>query len=221
MSLFGALQGLRTAQATGAGIDPVVDLCFELSGEVLPHNYPAALERAILDVLPEVADDPVFGIHRIRAPLTQAGYVLSRRARLQLRVASSRVARFESLGGRMIDVGGAALLVGRPVTRPVTAFPTLRAHMVVNRFDDEQAFMDDVGMQLEVLEVKGEAMCGKPAELAGADGVLLRGFALVMHGLSMADSLRLQVVGLGAGRRLGCGLFVHHKVIDSPDASPE
>lgn len=220
MSLFGAMQGLRTAQATGTGIDPVVDLCFELSGEVLPHDYPAALERAILDVLPEVADDPVFGIHRIRAPLTQAGYVLSRRARLQLRVASSKVARFESLGGRTIDVGGAALSVGRPVTRPVTAFPTLRAQMVVNRFDDEQAFMDDVGMQLEVLEVKGEAMCGKPAELAGADGIL-RGFALVMHGLSMADSLRLQVVGLGARRRLGCGLFVHHKVIDSLDAWPE
>ena len=220
MSLFGAMQGLRTAQATGAGIDPVVDLSFELSGEVLPHDYPAALERAILSELPEVADDPVFGIHRIRAPLTQAGYVLSRRARLQLRVSSSRVATFEALGGLTINVGGAALSIGRPVIRPVTAFPTLRAQMVVNRFDDEQAFMDDVGMQLEVLEVKGEAMCGKPAELEGAEG-MLRGFALVMHGLSMADSLRLQVVGLGAGRRLGCGLFVHHKVIDSPDASPE
>jgi len=39
----------------------------------------------------------------------------------------------------------------------------------------------------------------------------LRGYSLMLDGLSAADSLRLQETGIGRHRRLGCGVFVPHK----------
>lgn len=223
MSLYDTMQAFRRAES-GAGAGragaTVVDLSFELDGTVLPQDYPRRIEAALLAELPWVADDAAFGVHRIRAPLTEAGYVLSKRSRLTVRIVESRVAELAALGGRRLDVGADGVTLGRATTRPVTPFPTLRAQLVVNAFADEQAFMDDVGMKLEVLGIRAEAMCGKPATIAGPDGPLA-GFALVVHELGAEQSLRLQAIGLGPGRRLGCGLFVHHKIIDGLDASPE
>ena len=50
---------------------------------------------------------------------------------------------------------------------------------------------------------------------AGGREVLAYGLAL--HGLSPADSVRVQGEGLGPHRRLGCGIFVPHKAIAVPD----
>lgn len=215
MSLLDTLRGMQTD--AGAG---VVDLSFELGGDILPADYPQHLEAALVEALPWASAEPFFGVHPVRAPLTESGYVLSRRARLTVRVPPAREAAVAALAGREFAVGGRRLAIGRGIARPVTPFPTLRAQMVVNALADEPAFMDDVGMQLEVLAVRGEAICGKPARLATAGGTL-NGFALVLHGLSAGDSLRLQAIGLGPARRLGCGLFVHHKIIDGLDAWPE
>lgn len=217
MSLLAVLRGTRAGDATGAA---VVDLSFDLQGDVLPADYPQDLEAALVAALPWAADEPLLGIHRVRAPLTEAGYVLSRRSRLTVRVPVARQEEAARLAGCALNVGPCRLGVGRVAAKPVTAFPTLRAPLVVNAFADEQAFLDDVGMQLEVLAVRGDAMCGKAAAVASPGGTL-RGFALVLHGLSAEDSLRVQAVGLGPGRRLGCGLFVHHKIIDGLDAWPE
>ena len=221
MSLLGTLQALEAARTrSGEGEDAVIDYAFELTGSHLPPNYPAALDAAIVGVLPWALKDPFFGIHAIKAPLTEAGYVLSRRSRLQIRAFASRAEDVSGLQGKTLTCGDASVTVGKMVHRPVTAFPTLRAQMVVNALADEQVFMDDVGMQLEVLGIKGGVMCGMPASVQGDSG-LLNGFAVVLHELSPAHSLRLQTVGLGGARRLGCGLFVHHKVIEGPDAWPE
>ena len=95
---------------------------------------------------------------------------------------------------------------------------------MVSRFSDEQAFVDEIGMQLEVLEVKAEMMCGRAVTLrdsAGGGERQVSGFSVVLHDLSIEHSLRLQAMGLGSSRQLGCGLFVHHKIIDGLDAYPE
>ena len=148
MSLLSTLQNLQMADAN-AGSARVVDVAFEIEGESLPADYPRALEAALLGALPWAASDPVLGIHRVRAPQTEAGYVLSRRARLTVRTLESRAAQVADLSGRPLAVGGDSVRIGRATVKPVTPFPTLRAQMVVNVFADEQAFMDDVGIQLE------------------------------------------------------------------------
>jgi CRISPR-associated protein Cas6 len=223
MSLYSTMQEFRKAEvAPGCGTSgtAIVDLSFELDGTVLPNDYPRRIEAALLAALPWAAEDAVLGVHRIRAPLTDAGYVLSKRSRLTVRTVESRVPEMLALSGCRLEIGADAVVLGRATSRPLAPFPTLRAQMVVNALADEQAFMDDVGMKLEVLGIRAEAMCGKPARIAGPEGPLT-GFALVVHELGAEHSLRLQAIGLGPGRRLGCGLFVHHKIIDGLDASPE
>ena len=221
MSLLSTLQALEAARTR---VDPgggeVIDYSFELGGEALPVDYLPALESAVVAMLPWVKDDLFFGIHPVNAPLTNMGYMLSRRSRLQLRTFSSHAAELSALTGKELALGTLSIVLGAMTCRPVTPFPTLRAQMVVNPLEDELAFMDDIGMQLEILAVKAGAICGKASSVQGAFR-RLEGFALVLHDLSPVHSMRLQTVGMGAARRLGCGLFVHHKIIEGPDAWPE
>jgi len=221
MSLLGTLQTLK---ATGDGMfPPCVDVSFEVQGETLPRDYAPVLKLAVLTALPWLADEPLAGVHAVRAPLTDLGLVLSRRARLQLRVSAERADAVRALSGQRLNLGAATLGIGAATVKPVQPFATLRAAMVVSRFDDEQAFVDDVEMQLEVLGIKGEVICGKPAVVSRGErqSPALAGFAVVVHELSISHSLRLQTVGLGPERMLGCGLFVHHKIIEGLDAYPE
>lgn len=222
MSLLSTLQGLNASGALRS--QATVDVSFEVGAAQLPEHYRFALADAVFRALPWMAREPLAGIHPVRAPLTEGGYVLSRRARLQLRVPAAAAEAATALSGAELDLGGVPLTVGAATLRPVTPFPTLRAALVVSRFADEQAFVDEVGMQLEVLEVKAEMMCGRVStlrDLAGAGDRQVSGFSVVLHGLSIEHSLRLQSLGLGASRSLGCGLFVHHKIIDGLDAYPE
>lgn len=217
MSLLGALQGYRAlGPATGA----MIDVSFELTGRVLPADYSSALAEGVFACLPWAREDTLFGIHPLRAPLTDAGIVLSRRSRLQLRVPASRADEALRLSGAEIVFDTERLAIGRATARPVTAFSTLGAHLVVGDGGDEQAFVDQIGMQLEVLEVGAEIICGKPSTVSFG-GRPQAGFAVVLHGLSDSHALRLQAIGLGPGRAYGCGVFVHHKIIDLPDVSPE
>lgn len=216
MGLLNTLQAAEAARARTAADEAALDLVFELRGSELPADYPAALEAAVMARLPWAADDPRFGIHPINAPLTESGYVLSRRSRLQLRVASSLLVDAAALCGQEIALGSSVLAIGRATPRPLSPFPTLRAPLVVNTTADEPAFMEDIALQLELLGVKAGVLCGKAASVASRSGPLT-GFALVLHDLSPADSLKIQVLGLGGARRLGCGLFIHHKIIDGPD----
>lgn len=218
MTLHDALKiprGGGSAAQAGA-----VDLSFELTADLLPRDYALALADAVGEVLPGLADDELFGIHPIRGAWTEAGLVLSRRSRLLVRVAKGRDEEVLSLAGRTLRVGEVSLAVGAGTPRPVTAFPTLRSAVVLAPHADEQAFIDEVGLRLAVLGVEGEPICGKAARVITPSGVA-DGFSLVLHGVSSAHSLRLQTVGLGPHRRLGCGLFVHHKLIQLADASPD
>lgn len=221
MSLLATLKSLDAArQRPGGGDDAVVDFSFEIRGQSLPGDYPVELEAAILELLPWAGNDPFFGIHPVNAPLTDAGYMLSRRSRLQLRAFASRASELAELTGQELHFGDARVTIGAVTERPVKPFATLRAQLVVNSLADEVAFIDDIGMQLEVLAIKGGVICGKAASVHSRSG-RLGGFAVVVHDLSPSHSLRLQTIGLGGARRLGCGLFVHHKIIEGPDAWPE
>jgi CRISPR-associated protein Cas6 len=221
MSLLGTLKALDAARRRpDGGDDAVVDFSFEIKGQSLPGDYPAGLDAALLDLLPWAGNDPFFGIHPVNAPLTDAGYMLSRRSRLQLRAFESRASELERLTGQVLNFGDATVSIGTVTHRPVKPFATLRAQMVVNSFADEVAFIDDIGMQLEVLAIKAGVICGKAASVRSPSG-RLEGFAVVVHDLSPGHSLRLQTIGLGGARRLGCGLFVHHKIIEGPEAWPE
>lgn len=198
--------------------DPVatmVDIAFAIEGGPLPRDHRELLAAALEAALPWLADTPGAGVHRLNVVAmaadggTQA--LLSQRTKLVLRVPRERADDAAVLVGRTLDLGGHRLHVGALQARELLPWGTLYAHVVAADADavpDEATFMREVEGQLRELGVPCRPICGRLQRLESGR---LQGYSLMLDGLSAADSLRLQAVGIGRHRRLGCGVFVPHK----------
>jgi len=153
----------------------------------------------------------------LRASATGYGVVLlAQRAKLVLRVPHVRLADCVLLQDAMLDVGGSTLKVGSAKPRPLRPSATLSAQRVASSADDSAQFEAEVGQWLERLQVAARYISGRRRQ-ARAGAREIAGFALALHGLSPADSLRVQSEGLGGERRIGWGLFVPAKAIVAAD----
>ncbi len=187
----------------------MVDLAFALDGSVLPGDYRQALAAAVQQVLPWLADASGAGIHRLN--LIQGGdgqALLARRTRLVLRLPRKRCDDARALQGQTLDIAGHALRAGRLQARELLPWGTLYAYLVATAVDEEADFVREVEDELRTLGVPCRLICGRRQAIeAGA----LKGYSLMLDGLSAPASLRLLQHGIGPHRRLGCGLFVPHK----------
>lgn len=189
----------------------VVDVAFPLDGRNLPRDHALPLAQALTAYLAWLADEPLAGIHPVKVvPGYGVRGLLSQRARLLLRLPVVRVAALAALAGRSLDVGGCTLRLGEPRPRELLAHSTLFAPFVAAASADEALFMQTVASTLEALQVSGHSVCGRRQQI-GAPGRAIIGFSLMLHGLTGADSLRLQRSGVGPHRMLGCGIFVPHR----------
>lgn len=100
-------------------------------------------------------------------------------------------------------MGGARL-------RPLFAHGTLYSHFVAAATPDEAGFQRDVDAELHRAGIDCKVICGRMRR-AQTQGAEIVGFSLMLHELSPEQSLRMQAAGLGAGRKLGCGIFIPHK----------
>lgn len=212
---------ITNARNAGAR-EAMVDLAFAVSCEFLPIDYAVPLGDAIRSALPWLPDDGRIGVHPIRASRNPEGLVLSKRVRLKLRAPEALAARVgDELAGSVLVIGDQRLEVGAAVPHVVGPYATLKAAMVViPGAANEIAFMASLETELDRLGVVGEAICSKAATVGGGDRAL-SGFGVVIHDLSPRHSLALLEHGIGPGRQFGCGLFVHHKLIEGLDAYPE
>lgn len=207
----------ETDADNNAEVVEIVDVAFEVAGEAVPADYRHALRGALLQELPWLGDEAGAGIHGIRTVATDYGVaLLARRSRLTLRLPRHRLAAACALEGRRIEVAGHALAIGATHVRPLPVADTLHADFVTTGSDDELAFGRDVAAALARLETPCRYVCGRHRAL-DAGGRCITGYALALHGLAAAASLRLQREGLGAARTLGCGVFVRHKSIAGLD----
>ena len=114
------------------------------------------------------------------------------------------------LGLRLgLDLGG-ELRLGEPHVRALRRTSTQYSPMVVFGRDDEVEFLAECDRALEALGVGGNVVCGRVQTRLGETGEM-RGFSLMVHGLSIEHALILQQRGLGSARKIGCGIFVSHK----------
>ncbi len=191
----------------------MVDLAFPLQGRSVPSQYTEALHAALQQALPWLAQEARAGIHPLKLVHgSTAGPVglLSPRTRLLLRLPRERVGEAAALAGSTLAVGGHAVQLGEPHARELLPHATLYAYAVAAENEDEVVFMQGIGRELNALGVRTHTVCGKRQgrEMAGRS---LTTFSLMLHGLTQADSLRVQEQGLGPHRLLGCGVFVPHK----------
>ncbi len=189
----------------------MTDLAFGLRGDFVPTGYARTLLQGLVEALPWLAGEPLAGVLPLRGTQHDRGIWLPRRTKLVLRLPTGRIAQARALSGRQLSVGDALLSVDESEVRPHVGHPTLHAHLVATALD-EAAFMGSVRDALAGMGIEAQCICGKHRTLPdGEHGI--SGFSLVVHHLKPEQSLRLQGVGLGEGRPLGCGIFVPFKAI--------
>ena len=204
---------MGAALQTGA----MIDVVFEVSGRSVPMAHACALRAAVEAVLPWFAATAAAGIHPLKGAGTGGGeLLLARRTRLVLRVPANRGPDCAALQRRTLAIGERVLETGRGEIRALRPFPTLHAARVASDSADGGAFDAEVAAALAALGVASPFISGG-ARRDDAGGRTIRGFALSVHELAPAASLRLQTAGIGADRALGWGIFVPARSITMAD----
>lgn len=189
----------------------LVDMVFPLVGHSLPRDAAPALMAALQREVEWLGQEPLAGIHPLKlVPGNGAEALLSQRTRLLLRLPRERAGKVAELSGRSLQVEEHVVTLGEPHLRELLPHSTLYAYAVAAEGDDEIAFMEAMRDELQELRVRAHLVCGKRQQRDWA-GQAMTTFSLMLHGLTQADSLRLQEHGLGRHRLLGCGIFVPHK----------
>jgi len=202
----------------------VVDAVFAIACRTLPVDHAYALQQAIQEALPWFAEEPLAGLHTVHGAASGSGWMrpegadallqLSHRARLALRLPRHRLEDAAALLGRTLQVAGWPLQVEKMALRPLSRITTLFSRCVVfAAAGDEAAFLVAAEGELDALGIKPERMlCGRMTPVA-TPARTYQTRSLMLAGLTLEQSLLLQQSGLGAGRKLGCGLFIPHKDI--------
>lgn len=206
--------------------DNVLDVVYSISCKCIPTEHAHALSEALQQALPWLVEEETAGIHQVygaesgngwERPDTEVLY-LSRRQKLTLRLPRTRLEEAKSLTGQTLDVGGHVLKVGDFTTRKLSVLPTLFArHVLGEDGQSEEEFMTQAVTQLQAMGINvKKMMCGKESVIPLPDGIL-HTRSLMLADLELVESVKLQEMGLGAGRKLGCGLFLPQKGIKAVD----
>jgi CRISPR-associated protein Cas6 len=188
----------------------MVDVAFELRGGTVPADHGWDLYRLLAERLDWLADEPNAGVHPIRgAGAVMDQIYLGPRARLMLRLPQARVEQSFALSGALLDLGS-RVEVGSAHLRSLFAHGTLYSQFVNTGTSDEGRFQRDISAELHDIGVGCKLIVGRMRRTQ-VQGVENAGFSLMLHELSAEDSLRMQALGLGTGRKFGCGIFVPHK----------
>ena len=202
----------------------IVDAVFAISCRSLPVDHAYALSQAIQAALPWFAEEPRAGLHTIHGAASASGWMrpedprallhLSQRTKLALRLPKHRVNAAAALLGRTLDVAGHALRVDKMALRSLSRITNLFSRCVVlAATGDEAAFLAAAAGELGTLGIRpGEMLCGRTTAIV-TPGRTYQARSLMLAGLTPEQSLALQQHGLGAERKLGCGLFIPHKDI--------
>ena len=198
-----------------------LELVFPVAGTVLPTDHAYLLYAALSGVVPRfhAADTPL----RF-APVTGVGVAdgqlrLTEHSVLRVRLPDDAVRLALPLAGKKLAVGDAGVRLGVPAVRTLEPAPSLYARLCTFKHaDTPEQFLATARAKLVALGVAGEPQlpvhpdgerAGEPRRrVVRVKGVAIVGYALIVAGLSAADSVTLQESGLGGRTRMGCGFFV-------------
>lgn len=206
--------------------DDIVDLSFAIRCKCLPLDHAYALSQALQDILPWIADEEAAGIHLIHVAESGNGWIrpqevdallyLSRRTRMMLRVPKHRLDDARELQGRTLNIDGHLLeIVGDATVKQLSALSTLFArHVVMPDAEMSEAdFLEYVVTELHAIDIPvRKILCGKSHDLRLPDE-LIHTQSVMVADLEPQAAVRLQQLGIGPGRKMGCGLFLAHKGI--------
>lgn len=190
-----------------------MDVVFELGGKAVPADHGHVLLRQLCGHLAWLDTEAQVGIHAIRGALAGTGeLLLNRRAKLVMRVPKQRVQETLELSGKRLNLAGFDLTIGPGRTKPLVVYSPLYASCVVTGSEAESVFAADIIRLLKEMGIDTRFICGKRRAVTTATGTQY-GYSLLLHGLPLEHTIRMQEIGLGINRKMGCGIFVPHKSI--------
>ena len=200
---------------------PIVDISFPVFGTELmvDHGYP--LFSAVSQKIPEFHDDeinihPIFGVVNRRNRTLR----LTGRSRLVFRMDHIKLPIVLPLAGSTLDIGQYRIRLGIPEAQLLKPSAVCKSRLVtIKGYVDAEPFLKAVHQQLERLGISGspKLLVRKDPKPDGTSYVKrtikirdkdVVGFAVQVEGLSDESSIRLQEVGIGGRRKMGCGVFV-------------
>ncbi|MDR3394705.1 MAG: type I-MYXAN CRISPR-associated protein Cas6/Cmx6 [Parasulfuritortus sp.] len=190
------------------------DVYFDLTGNEVPADHGQALFDALLAHIPWLKDESAVGVQSIHGAPTgrNDNLVINRRAKLVLRLPLARVDAVRSLCGKHLNTGAGDIVIGDLKEKFLTPYATLYAPMVDLGTGDEAAFLEAAHAELEKIGIRCGLIPGKKRKMALTEGEI-SGYSLMLHDISLQQSLLVQEDGLGCHRSFGCGIFVPHKSI--------
>lgn len=200
----------------GSDTDTYTDIIYSLRGSSIMPDYAAPLWQALRASLPWLSAEPGAAIHPLaRVSLGGCALFLGRHSRLIMRLPQHRVVEAFELCGQVLDIGASSKIeVGVASLRPLKPAAVQYSPLVALGNATEADFLAEAERLLSMIGVDCHMVCGKQQEVLGEESEgMLRGHSLMLHGLTKQSSLRIQHAGLGAGRKLGCGIFVPHKAV--------
>jgi len=203
--------------------EEVVDVSYKIDCKQVPTCHAWELSQALYQTLPWVKDEPEVGVHQIHGAASGNGWNrppdgelihLSKRTRMHLRVPSDRTDDASTLVGKTLDVAGNPVLVGKMTVKSIDPFSTIFArYIVMEKGMTEDDFLQWVVDELTARDIQArKLLCGMGHEFE-ANGESIETRSLMVADLDKLSSVKLQEVGIGLHRHLGCGIFVPHKGI--------
>jgi len=207
--------------------DEIVDISFKLDCKTLPIDHAQALFTAIDSALPWFSEEDLTGLHLIHVAESGNGWMrpddtenevlcLSRRTRMTLRVPKHRMDDAHALMGAKLDIDGHSLTVKEGTSKILSIMPTMFSRYVLTEPNvDEDEFLNQMVAVLRDMGIPvTKIMAGMQHKMRMRDGdIFCR--SLMVAELTPQNAVKLQIQGIGGGRRFGCGLFVPQKGISA------
>jgi CRISPR-associated protein Cas6 len=209
----------------------VIDVSFRVMGHSLPMDHGYTLYSTLSKLLPKLHNADWLAIHPISGfPGDRKALQITNKSRLRLRLPHDRLVEVMPLAGKQLVLADAsndcAIRLGVPEVYTLHPSAVLASRCVVikvseaeksNRSPDREMFLAAIKSQLAGHEIEGDAWIDNRRDSRGRElsrrivrvkGKSIVGYSVRVSGLSDEDSLKLQEVGLGGRRRMGCGIFV-------------
>ena len=212
--------------------EDIIDLNFTIKCKSLPIDHAWALSREIIKHLPWIEEHPIAGIHQIHVAESNNGWLRpdesenallypSHRTKMTLRLPTERIPEAEELSGVILDIDGHSIEIKKAKKKVFTNSGVLFSRYVLSDSkEDENTFLVRMAEEINKKtnhKVK-KMICGKSHTINTPNKVLTTKHLMIAD-LDNDTSIKLQQLGLGEGKHLGCGLFLPHKGIKSLNAS--
>jgi CRISPR-associated protein Cas6 len=209
------MQTEETPTYTDVDDRPFLAVSFPVQGRQLPADHGYLLYSAITKHVPSLHNTAWLGIELISGlPWGQGVISLpARSANLRLRLPVDKLGQVLRLAGARLEIDGYPIRLGLPVARTLVPASSLYARIVtIKKFTEPEPFLDAAHRQLTQLGVTAALEFPRDGltrsrRIITIHGHKVVGFSLAVHGLSDEDSIKLQSVGLGGRRAMGCGMF--------------